>query len=315
MDFLTSLISVGLLVALAIPGYILRKTKLLGENAVAPLVTVLLYVAQPLLIIGSFFKKSYEPALLANMGWILLFTTVLLFAVYGVARLAFLWRRDETGAPTMAARAAATAATLSNCSFMGIPVLQALFPDNPEPIIYSAVFNIPFQIFCWTVAVYTLTGEKRHISLKNALLNPPTVGLLVALPVFFIGVTIPAPVLSAVDFLGNMTTPLSMIIMGIRLAEIRFRDLFTEADVYVACGVRLIVSPLLSLAVMLLVGLLTPLDPLVVASMYVMMAMPSATSTLLFAERFGGEVRTAVKCLLLSSLLCIVTVPVLLLLL
>lgn len=313
MDFLTSLTSVALLVVMAVPGFILRKTRLLGDNAVAPLVVVLMYVAQPLLIVASFFKKSYEPALLANMGWVLLFTTVLLFIVYWLARLTFMRRRDENGL-LPSARACVVGSTMSNCSFMGIPVLQALFPDNPVPIIYSAVFNIPFQIFCWTIVVYTVTGDKKHISLKNALLNPPTLGLAVALPVFFIGCAVPAPIMNTLDFLGNMTTPLSMIIMGVRLAEISLKELFGAGEVYVSCVLRLVVSPLLSLGLMLLVNLITPLDNLVVVSMYVMMAMPTAASTMLFCERYGGDSKTAVKCMLLSSLLCVLTIPVLLLL-
>lgn len=315
MDFLTSLISVALLVAMAVPGFVLRKAKLLGASATGTLVTVLLYVAQPLLIVSSFFKKAYEPQLLAGMGWVLLFTTVLLFAVYGIARLVYCKRRDDTGRLTPSARACVVAATISNCSFMGIPVLQALFPNDPVPVIYSAVFNIPFQIFCWTVVVYTVTGERKHISLKRALLNPPTVALVVALPIFFIGCTVPAQIMSAVDFLGNMTTPLSMIVMGIRLAEIRPKELFTSVEVYVSCGLRLVVSPLLTLGLMLLVDLLVPIGPTVIASMYVMTAMPAAASTLMFCEKYDGDSKTAVKCMLLSNLLCIVTIPVLLLLL
>lgn len=314
MNFTTTLISVALLIVMAVPGYALKKAKLLGENAAAPLVAVLMYVAQPILIIASFFRKSYEPRLLANMGWVLLFTTLFLFIGYGIARLIFSRRRDENGL-TMSARACIAGSTLSNCSFMGIPVLQALFPDNPEPIIYSAVFNIPFQIFCWTIAVYTVSGERRHISLKNALLNPPTLALVVALPVFFAGFTVPDEIMSTLDFLGNMTTPLSMIVMGIRLAEMSPKELFGAGEVYVACALRLVVIPLAAFGILLLVERLLPIDTLVVASMYVMTAMPTAASTMLFAERFGGDTRTAVKCMLLSSILCVVTIPLLLLLL
>lgn len=315
MDFMTSFVSVALLVAMAVPGFVLRKTKLLGESATGALVAVLLYVAQPLLIISSFFKKAYEPQLLAGMGWVLLFTVVSLFAVYGIAQLVYCKRRNETGRLTPSARACVVAATISNCSFMGIPVLQAMFPGDPVPVMYSAVFNVPFQIFCWTVVVYAITGEKKHISLKRALLNPPTVALVVALPIFFIGCTVPAQIMTAVDFLGNMTTPLSMIVMGVRLAEIRPKELFTSVEAYVSCGLRLVVSPLLTLGLMLLIDLLVPIGSLVIASMYVMTAMPAAASTLMFCEKYDGDSKTAVKCMLLSNVLCIVTIPVLLLLL
>ena len=101
MNFTTTLISVALLIVMAVPGYALKKAKLLGENAAAPLVAVLMYVAQPILIIASFFRKSYEPRLLANMGWVLLFTTLFLFMGYGIARLIFSRRRDENGLSDM----------------------------------------------------------------------------------------------------------------------------------------------------------------------------------------------------------------------
>ena len=68
VDFLTSFISVATMIAIAVPGFILRKKNMLPEKAVAALVAVLIYVSQPFLTIDSFLEKDYRPELLVGMG-------------------------------------------------------------------------------------------------------------------------------------------------------------------------------------------------------------------------------------------------------
>ncbi|MDR3318429.1 MAG: AEC family transporter [Clostridiales bacterium] len=328
MDFLTSLTSVGLLVALAIPGYILKKLKMLPENITSGLVTVLLYVAMPFLTIKSFAEKTFEPELLLNMGIAAALSLLLIAGVFFISKLCFIFpvSKGASGAPQAVAadgagtaesvrKVCVTAGYLNNCAFMGIPMLKALFPGtaSAEPIIYSAVFTVVFNILAWTLSVYSMTGDTRFISVKKAILNPPTVALAVALPVFFTGFVLPAPVLTAVGFLGELTTPLSMMVMGIRLAEIRLLDLFKSYRVYISVGVKLIVAPLVTFGFLSLINLIFPLNSVLFITLYIIMAMPSASTVIMFAERFGADRAAAVKCVLLSSLLSIVTIPVLML--
>ena len=309
MNFLSTFINVLVIVVLAIPGYVLRKVKLLPDKAASVFAVLLLFIAQPFLMISSLLNKTFEPAMLANFGWIFLFAVVLQFIVYFAARLSFHGCREDASR-----RACVACSYLGNVGFMGIPVMQMLFPGNDELVLYTVIYNIAFNAMTWTLGVYAITGEKKRINPLKVLLNPPTIAVIIALPFFFCNVAIPEAVALPVRYLGDMTLPLSMIILGIRLADMHPLRLVADVRVYAVAAIKLIVSPLLSLGIMLLVDLVFPLDRFVVIALFIIAAMPTASSALNFAEMYGGDRETAAASTLMSTILCILTIPVLMML-
>ncbi len=309
MNFLATFINVVTIVVLAVPGFVLRKCKLFPEKAASVLAVLLLYVSQPFLMMSSIFNKPFDPAMLPNFAWVLGFAVVLQLAVYFVSLLCF--SRDKNEA---ARRAAVASSYLGNVGFMGIPVMEMLFPGNDEMILYTVVYNIAFNAMTWTLGVYAITGEKKRINPLKILLNPPTIAVIIALPFFFCNVAIPEQVMTPISYLGDMTLPLSMIILGVRLADMHPLRLVNDVRVYVVAALKLIVSPLLSLGIMLLVDLAFPLNRFVIIALFIIGAMPTASSALNFAEMFGGDRETAAASTLMNTLLCIVTIPVLMLL-
>lgn len=351
VDFLTSVISVGIMIALAVPGFILKRKNMLPDKAVAALVAVLIYVSQPFMTIDSFLEKDYQPQLLGGMGISFVLSLAFHMLVYFMAKAVFAFFPDkprstasigesvsekeaaenpegkEANGPELYAqrnieaekRICVITSFMGNVGFMGIPVMKALFPQSPEMLIYTAVFILGFNIASWTLGVYTITGDKKHISLRKALLNPPTAALVVALPLFFFKSYIPAdvltPVASGIGYLSDMTLPLSMIILGIRLADIKFKLLFTDVKVYVVCLIKLVVAPLICFGIMYLLKLAFPaLEKSVIVTAYIVIAMPSASLTLTFAEMFDGDRATAVKTTILTTILSVITIPLLMLL-
>lgn len=309
MNFLATLINVLIIVVLAVPGFVLRKAKLFSDKAASLLAVLLLYVSQPFLMMSSIFNKPFDPAMLSRFAWVLGFAIVLQLAVYFVAKLCF------AGDKKMSAKRAAVASSyLGNVGFMGIPVMEMLFPGNDEMILYTVVYNIVFNAMTWTLGVYAITGERKRINPLKVFLNPPTIAVLIALPFFFCNVTIPEQVMMPIKYLGDMTLPLSMIILGVRLADMRPLRLIADVRVYIVAVLKLIVSPLLSLGILLLVDIIFPLDRFVMIALFIIAAMPTASSALNFAEMFGGDRETAAASTLMNTLLCIITIPVLMLL-
>ena len=332
MNFLTSFVSVAIMVALAVPGFVLRKRKMLPEKAVATLVIVLIYVSQPFLTISSFLSKDYEKELLINMLITFGFSIAFHLVAYFLSELAFLpfskrKRKNETDEEyavrnekyLAGSRMGVVTSFMGNIGFMGMPVMRALFPEHPEMLIYTAVFMIGFHIASWTLGVYKITKDKRNISLKSAFLNPPVFALVVAIPLFFLKHYIPETILTplsdGVGYLADMTLPLSMIIIGMRLAEIPIKDLLSDVRAYVVCVVKLVIAPMVSLGIMLLIRLVfSSLDEMVIITSFIVMAMPSAASTLTFAEKFGGDRETAVRATLITTVLSVLSIPLLMLL-
>lgn len=309
MDFLNTFINVLMIVVLAVPGYCLRKAKLLPENTAGIFAVLLLYISQPFLMISSLLSKTFEPSMLIDFAWILLFAVALQLLVYFAAKLFFIKEKD------MAAKRACEACSyLGNVGFMGIPVMQMLFPDNPEMILYTVVYNIAFNAMTWTLGVFAVTGERKYVKPLKVILNPPTIAVIIALPLFFCNVAIPEQVMTPIRYLGDMTLPLSMIILGLRLADMRLISLVNDWKVYMVAFVKLIVSPLLCLGVLMLCGLFLPIGRTVIIALYIIAAMPTASSALNFAEMYGGAKETAAAATLMNTILCIATIPILMLL-
>ena len=309
MDFLNTFINVLLVVVLAVPGYCLRKAKLLPENTAGIFAVLLLYISQPFLMISSLLSKTFEPSMLLDFVWILLFAVLLQLLVYFAAKLFFVKEKD------MAAKRACEACSyLGNVGFMGIPVMQMLFPENPEMILYTVVYNIAFNAMTWTLGVFAVTGERKFVKPLKVLLNPPTIAVIIALPLFFCNVAVPEQVMTPIRYLGDMTLPLSMIILGLRLADMRLISLVNDWKVYMVAFVKLVVSPLLCLGVLVLCGLFMPVGRTVIIALYIIAAMPTASSALNFAEMYGGAKETAAAATLMNTIICIATIPILMLL-
>ena len=395
MAFLQTFINVVMIVILAVPGFALRKVRLLPDKAASVFAVLLLYISQPFLMMASLFNKEFQPSMLVNFGWVLLFAVVLQLLVYFVSKLVFCKTKEEASR-----RACVACSYLGNVGFMGIPVMEMLFPGNSDMVLYTVVYNIAFNAMSWTLGVFTITGEKKRINPLKIVLNPPMIAVIVSLPFFFLNVHIPEQVMTPISYLGDMTLPLSMVILGVVRAgsavaaqgeaarevlpagdrfaygqpagtaeadavsvshdsfpctgeeaggilsvseEIADESLppeeiadesFIPADgaaetvpapkprpgilddpkVYLVAAVKLILSPLLSLGVLLLFDLIFPLDRFVVIALFIIAAMPTASSALNFAEMFGGDKETAAASTLMNTILCIVTIPILMLL-
>lgn len=332
MNFEVTAVNVLLLVAMAIPGYILIKVKAVKQTAIAPFAKVLLYVNQPFLTLNSFLRVSYQPSLLKNLGISVAFSfgaqLVLLLILCLIYRR---WYNKKMPKKTegflqtnvdsfravpeaqvmkgKAMRVLTTCSVFGNVGFLGIPILNVLLPEMHEAVAYAAVFIVAMNFLCWTVGAYVLTGDRKYISVKKAFLNPPTITLVVALPLFFLNVQLPEPAMNLVNLLAQMTTPLCMIILGMRFASAPLKELFIHPGVYVASLTKILIFPLLTYAAVYFL----PIDYSVKVTLFILSAMPSASVNLNLSEIYGGDSKTAANTILLSTLLCVVTIPLLLL--
>ena len=309
MEFLNTFISVAVIVVLAVPGFVLKRANLLPENATNVLAALLLFVSQPFLMAGSLLNKEFAPSMLPAFAQVFVFAIVLEIGVYLLAKPMFCKCKEDSSR-----RASIACSFLGNVGFMGIPVMEMLFPGDQQFILYAVIYNVVFGAISWTLGVYVVTGDRSKIKLWKIILNPPTLASLLAMPFFFCNVHIPVIVLKPISFLGNMTLPLSMIILGVRLANVKFSSLFKDLKVYGVALMKLVISPLFSLGVMLLIDLIIPLNKFVIIGVYIISAMPSASVVLSFAELYDGDKELAAKATLMNTLLCILTIPLLMIL-
>ena len=288
-----------------IPGFLCRKTKVAKAEHLSTLSAILVYVCSPCMVVNSFMKTERSPHMI---GQIMLFfivslaiQTVLTFILYGVFRKKF---------HDVKYRMLTVSFGLGNAGFFGIPIIEALLPNNPEVACFACVYIVGMNMLTFTIGAYCLTGDKKRMTLKKAFLNPPFISLIVALILYALNVqsvTQGNMLGNALELLSKTTTPLCMIILGIRLASVSFKKLFTRIYVYVICACKLLIFPFVCLAIVYFL----PLDPVFKAAMFILGGTPCAAVMLNIAEMYDGETELAANCVLLSTLLCVFTIPLL----
>jgi predicted permease len=290
-----------------LPGYLVCRFRRATAEHLPTLSGLLIYVFSPCMLITSLLKMEFSLGQLGNMG-LFLFVSLLLQAAFML--ILFGLFRHREGAKY---RIFAIASVMGNVGFFGLPIVRVLLPHNPEVMAYSAAYAVSMNILLFTVGVYCLTGDRRTMSLRHALVNPTVIGFSVGVILYVLGAGrfLPTLLVDCVRLLGDISTPLCMIILGIRLATVPFGRLFSRPFVYGIAGSKLLLYPLF----VFLATLVLPLPYSFEAALVVLSATPCASVIQSIAEIHKSETELSANCVMLSTLLCFLTIPVVTLLL
>lgn len=307
--FLFSLETVALLLAMAIPGFLIAKTKLINNSqAISVISVLLLYVCQPFVTVHAFLNTTASPAILINVAAVFVIATILYVALIFIGKAIFFWEKDLSARGIFA-----YAGTFGNAGYMCIPFLQILMPGNTEIILYASSAVVAFNLVAWSLGSYTLTGDKSFIKIKKIIFNPPTLTFILVLPLFIFNINfVRFPALQGIGKIAssfnNLIGPLAMTLLGIKFAEMPLKLTFLDRRVYIASAVKLILSPVIALCLTLLAGLFMDISAIRL-NVIAVAAMPSATNLMMFTALFKKDTALAARLTLISTLLSIVTVP------
>jgi predicted permease len=290
-----------------VPGYVFCKIKIAKPEHLSTVSTFLIYFCSPCMVLSAFFglPKQKEYAMLMGLFFVFSLMMQILFFL-----ILFLIFRKKHENPIY--RLLNVGSVLGNVGFFGLPLIRAVFPDAPEVACYSSIYVVSMNLLVFTIGVYCITGDKNVISFKNAILNPATFSLIIALPLYFFNGSewFPEFLKNGIDVVGKSTTPICMFILGVRLAAKPLKEVFGNKAVYAICALKLIAFPLFCFGL----SLLFPLPPTFRYSVLILAGTPCASVILGMAEIHGKCTDLAANCILLSTLLSILTLPVLALL-
>ena len=306
--FLAALIAVSVLLLTAAPGYIFVKTKVFSEDAIPILSKLLLFVCQSALVIYTFATTSFSAERLKNLGLFMLLA-LLIHAVMLIGSTLILSKKFDN----VTARISTIATTFANSAFFGIPIIEAVMgkEESEELIIYTIVYAMVMNLLGWTAGSAIISKSRKYISVKKLFINPYMISTLVALPLFLFSIELPAELMNMITILGKSTTPISMIIIGMRLATSRPGEVFGNPKIYATAAVKLIAMPLVAF----LLVYFFPIPAEAKQTFYIICACPTASIVLNFSEIIGEGQKEAAASVLLSTVLSIATLPVMMLLL
>lgn len=298
---LDNIFTVGLqvlvLFLLIFVGYIFGKTKLLKAESVNGISNLVLYIATPAAILQSFTSEIKTPEKTKNLFLLFLGSILIHIITILIAKL-FVREKD-----TEKNRVMRFAVIFSNCGYMSFPLQKALLGDIG--VFYGAMFVAVFNIIIWTYGIFLISGDKKNISPKKILLNPTIISVVISILLYVLQIKLPTFLSSAVTHLGNLNTPLPMIIVGYNLSTFGVLKVFNDKKIYWPLFLRLAIAPAVSFGALWLIGIRgIPLIACTVAA-----SAPAAALSVMFANKFGGDAALGSKIVSVSTLLSIITMP------
>ena len=296
-------------VALAIPGYLLIKTKLLKKEQSGALSMLLMYVGMPFLIFSSTINNiTINTELLATIGIVLGIGVVYTFAMFFVSKPLTKMEREEKTQGMMR-----FSSVFSNNGFLGIPLAMAVFGAGSMALMVVIILNIVTNVLMYTLGIYLISGDRKAISLKIAFLNPVLIAFVIGIIANLLDVKgyVPEVATYSTHF-SNLVTPISMTILGMKMGGVKFLELFKSWKTYYVSALKLVVFPMIIVAIVFVLNQVTAIiTPDMVLGVLIAFAMPTAGLASTFSDNFGGDTENAVAFTLGTTVLSIVTIPLL----
>ncbi len=294
---LTILNQTVIMLILIIVGIICAKLKLISSSTNKELSQFVLQVVNPVVIFMSY-QKDYEARLVKNLLLTFLFS-VIAFAVTILVAYLFIWKKDDRH--TEIER---FSAIYSNCAFMGIPLVNALF--GSEGVFYLTAFLTVFNIVIWTHGVITISGEKDFKQVIKVFYSPTIIAIVLGIITFFLKIKLPDVPTSALQFIANINTPMAMIVSGVTISSTKITELLKNVRIYYVCLVKLLIIPLIVALVMIPFNI----DEMVRMTIVITSAAPPAAMCTLFCLKYNKNSVYASEIFAAGTILSVITLPV-----
>lgn len=294
---LTNLLNLqGEMFLLLLIGAVLRNANILTKESKTTLTDLVIWLVLPCNIINSFCMDFSIERFKAFL--------VIIIVAISIQAVCFILSRVLYGKAEPGQRKVLQYATLvSNAGFMGNPIAEGVF--GAEGLMYASVYLIPQRIVMWSAGIACFTkADNWKNTFRKVVTHPCIVAVYIGLllmvtgwrPPYFIGTTI--------KMVGSGTTYLSMILIGTIFADIKWRQIVSPTVIGYTI-IRLVLIPLATYIGCTLAGV----DPLITGVSVLLAGMPAGSTTAILASKYDGDYQFATKCVVFSTLMTLITVP------
>ncbi len=282
-------------------GFVLRKRRMIDERTQSTMTEILLRAVLPFTILTSS-QYEYSREMLRSI-----------FAVGGAACAYFLCslvvlRIVMRKLPMEEAeqRIFISMSVFANTSFVGLPLMYSLLGN--AGLLLAAIYNLVYNLFFFTYGVH-LISRKRHTILEM-LNNPVSIASVAAVILFVIPWRVPLFIVDAVDIVGDMSVPLSMILLGSSFATVDVKKLFVDYKSYLVAALRLLIFPLIMMLAILVARTMIDISGATMITLVLMTALPSGTMNVMYSEKHNCAPKFCARTVVLTLILMAATLPV-----
>lgn len=281
-------------------GYFMTKTGMMDEHTNSQMSKMIVNVFNPLLMLSSA-ANSAGLIPLRTMGTVA-FIAVGMFAIFILVGMLLSPHFDKEKEQRKIFQ---MMFVFSNLGFIGIPVVSSILGE--EYIVYVTEFLLIYTIVFYTYGIALMDGKFSRSSLKS-MVNPGTIFGLAAILIIILGIQLPDFVKTAITYLGNVTSPMALVAVGFTLAHSDLKKIFGQPRLYLFSAIKLLILPLLMLPLLKLVTG----DIELISVCIVMFGMPIGNMPLILGNQKGIDGSTCSAAIILTTLLCVFTIPILL---
>lgn len=281
-------------------GYITGKAKVFTQESNKVMSRVVIYVANPALILNTVTSGQIVGTKLHTIYIILIgvaYFIVMPILSMLVIKLIPFFKAEKNVYQAML--------VFSNLGFMGIPVVNAIY--GPSAVFYIGIFIIPFNLLVFTYGVILVSGETiKNIDLKKVI-NPVSVASIITLILYFGSIKTPYVFNETVSMLGNITTPLAMVTIGSNLALVPTKEVFLDWKMYLFAVIKMLVLPVL----VFLIFFAVIEDKMLLGVLVVITGMPTASNVTLLCNEFDSDGALVAKGTFIGTVVSLISIPIL----
>lgn len=192
----------------------------------------------------------------------------------------------------------------SNAGFLGNPIAEGVY--GTIGLLYASIYLLPLRIINWSVGIgfYTESNDRKGL-IKKVMTHPCIITVFIGLIIMISQIQLPTALTSTLSSLGSCSTPFTMLLIGVILAEGDMKTLITKTTLKF-CVLRLFLIPLAVFIGCKLCGV----HELVAGVSILLAAMPAGTTTAILAVKYNRDAEFATKCVVLSTILSMIMIPV-----
>lgn len=315
MDISVIIAQMGKLFLILCLGFALARLELLDLHTKQKLTKILLYVTTPLMMIDAFYDRmkmldSRQDDASVSVGMLFLYS----FAFYLILILLSLLLTAAIRPPKEDRRLYIFMTIFGNVGFMGFPIVQSVY--GTEGLFYAAIINSVFNIFVYTFGVVLMGGAGdaadgslgsriKQIPWKKLLLTPAVIGTAVGILIFVCRISLPGILADTCGTLGDLTSPLAMLVVGANLSGMKLKEVFTNMRMNIYVLLRQIALPLVF---WLIISRIVS-HPVLTPTLLLMSCMPVANTTALFATEYNGNEKLASQGIFMTTLFSLISFP------
>lgn len=303
MDFTNIFKEIAVLFLVIAVGYFSGKLGVINSGTSDQISNLLMKVTFPALIIASMLQTFSKELFLNSVGILIISVLVHLFLIF----IAFIWAK-VTNIPFEQMAVLRFMIIFGNTTFMGYPVINAVY--GKLGLFYATSFNLVSVLLLFSYGIILLSRKGGGSTLKK-LCNPGFIAVIIGYILFFAQIQLPYVIVRTMQWVGDITIPLALLIVGNSLANIPFKDLFVEKQFWYLSLERLIAIPVILLIILKLLHL----NVYMIGIPLIMTATPAALLAGVFARTYGCDGNYGDRGVVLTHLLSIITIPLIVFLL